>query len=103
VVKMKQKAIYLNRLEDIYQRFLPLQDAVRGVYQSDPEGSALRYFAEMLDKFEELLRVEARLIDEYYTSEEEMGRSVKGVVKAWVMIQGHLSFERAERKENHGW
>jgi len=96
------KDIYLNRLEDIYQRFLPLQDAVRGVYQSDPEGSTLRYFAEMLDKFEELLRVEARLINEYYASEEEMGRAVKGVVEAWVMIQGHLSFERAE-KENHGW
>jgi len=56
----------------------------------------------MLGKFEELLRVKARLIDEYYSSEEEMGRSVKGAVKGWAMIQSHLS-DRAERKENHGW
>lgn len=97
------KEVYLDRLEDIYQRFLPLQDAVRGVYQSDPEGSPLRYLAEMLDKFEELLRVEARLIQKYYTSEEEMGRAVKNAVKQWIMIQGHLNPERAERKENHGW
>jgi len=100
---MGGKEIYLDRLEDIYQRFLPLQDAARGAYQKNPDSVVLRYFTEMLDKFEELLRVEARLIQKYYTSEEEMGRSVKGVVKAWVMIQGHLTFERAERKENHGW
>lgn len=95
------KKIYLDRLEDIYQRFLPLQDVARGAYQKKPDSVVLRYFTQMLDNFEELLRVKARLIDEYYSSEEEMGRSVKGAVKGWVMIQGHLS-ERAEEK-NHGW